>query len=44
MIYCQRTKKINCIREYMKQEKVDYDVALHAVTVIDSIHKKEEKI
>jgi hypothetical protein len=40
MIYSQRAKKINCIREYMEQEKVDYDMAVHAVTIIDGIHKK----
>lgn len=44
MIYSQRTKKINCIREYMEQEKVDYDMAVHAVTIIDGIHKKEAKV
>lgn len=41
MIYSQRTKKVNCVREYMEREKVDYDMAIHAVTVIDGIHKKE---
>jgi hypothetical protein len=40
MIYSQRTKKVNCVREYMEREKVDYDMAIHAVTAIDSIHKK----
>lgn len=40
VIYSQRTKKLNCVREYMEQEKVDYDMAIHAVTVIDGNHKK----
>lgn len=40
MVYSQRTKKINCVREYMEREKVDYDVAVHAVRVIDEMHRK----
>lgn len=44
MIYSQRTKKVNCVREYMEQEKVDYDTAVHAVTIIDGSHKREAKI
>jgi hypothetical protein len=27
----------------MEQEKVDYDMAIHAVTIIDGSHKKEAK-
>lgn len=43
LIYGQRTKKVNCVKEYMEQEKVDYDVAIHAVNAIDATHKKEAK-
>jgi hypothetical protein len=41
IIFNQRTKKLNCVKDYMESEKVDYDMAVHAVNIIEGGHKKD---
>lgn len=34
-IYNERVKKINCYKEFMVKEQADYDLAKHAVSIIE---------
>ena len=44
LIYNEREKKLNYIKEYMLQEKVDFDVASHIVNEIEAKDKTKKPV